>query len=439
MKQGVKMKKKIFITFALATFLISGHIYIKQKQEKNWNYFFSNNQNIFLNNSFDSLIDFFSLYYDFFNILGAKKQTSEIWKYHACIFKDEILKKNRYKFIFNQKKLKNLIETSCKHDVYTFEDRKIYPHFWYLCENKEKCEYIILKTDTHILTQDKKVYQKIAEKKFKQIDYNLFIQTYLKTDPKINPLFVGFNETGIGNSLFQYWGAFAYAKKWGQTIIPLRHKPIFDIFSTLQSEPKGIQPLSLKNFRFILAKNNIDFTTENLIIAQNSLRYENLIGYEDFIRKNSKFKHELTKKNKNFIQNLNKDNAVAVHIRRGDFLSHGTAILDMTYYNNAISCIKKNIQDPHFYIFSDDITWAKNNFNIGFPTTFIDWNTKDYEDLQLMTYFKNFIIANSTFSWWGAFLSTEENKLVLTPKHGFYKSEKPDRPLEKGWILIPEN
>ena len=432
------MKKKIIFTLTAIVLTITGYQFIQSRQKKNWNLFFSTEHNIFLNPSGFTQIDFFLSYYDFFDELGQKKETSEVWKYHACVFKDDILNKNKYLLSFNQKQLSNLIDSSCQKSAYTFENKKMYVQFWWLCENKNSCEYILLKTDTHFLTEKKSVYKIEPNHHLTKVDFDEYLQNNLKTDAKINPVFVGFSETGLGNNLFQYWSAFAYAHKWNKKLVPLNHRPILDIFSNLAQVPEDIEKLDLNNFRFILMKRHMDFESNQLIIAQNALRYENLIGIEDFIRKNSKFSKQPSALNQKFIRQLDKENAVAVHIRRGDFISQKMPLLSFSYYENALNYIKESIKKPHLYIFSDDIQWVKENFKPNADYTFVDWNKTDYEDLQLMTYFKNFIIANSTFSWWGAFLSTEKNKIVLTPKHGFYREEKPDRPLEKGWILIPE-
>ena len=120
---------------------------------------------------------------------------------------------------------------------------------------------------------------------------------------------------------------------------------------------------------------------------------------------------------------MKKENSVAVHIRRTDFKTAGIHILKMSYYEKAIKYMNDKLTTPHFYVFSDDINWCKENLKIPYPHTFVVWNKKDYEDLQLMTYSNHFIIANSSFSWWGAFLGRHPDKIVVTPKKGFYQLE----------------
>jgi hypothetical protein len=113
---------------------------------------------------------------------------------------------------------------------------------------------------------------------------------------------------------------------------------------------------------------------------------------------------------------INQDTC-SIHIRRGDYLGlpthHPTQSID--YYKNAIQIVGEK---KHFLVFSDDIEWCKENFNFLNNKTFISDN-KDYEDLYLMSLCKNNIIANSTFSWWGAWLNKNENKKVIIPSKWF--------------------
>lgn len=118
--------------------------------------------------------------------------------------------------------------------------------------------------------------------------------------------------------------------------------------------------------------------------------------------------------------------SVSIHIRRGDYIksfitkkAHGSCSLE--YYHNAIKKITKIIKKPHFFVFSDDINWTKHNLKISHPVTFIIQNSKDkdFRDLQLMSFCKYYIISNSSFSWWGAWLNRNPNKIVIAPKKWF--------------------
>ena len=105
------------------------------------------------------------------------------------------------------------------------------------------------------------------------------------------------------------------------------------------------------------------------------------------------------------------DNSVAVHIRRGDYVNNPAHfVCDLKYYQNAFKLIKEKVASPVFYIFSDDIAWAKENLIfVSRP------EIKDFEELILMSRCKNNIIANSSFSFWGAWLNTHNDKIVIAP------------------------
>lgn len=127
---------------------------------------------------------------------------------------------------------------------------------------------------------------------------------------------------------------------------------------------------------------------------------------------------------------ISSSNSVSVHIRRGDYMSskrvadvHGLCPLE--YYNKAIEKIAGLINQPEFFIFSDDIKWAKNNLTSSFFLHFIKGDkTKPCDDLNLMSQCKNHIIANSSFSWWGAWLSKYKNKIVIAPFKWFLDPRK---------------
>ena len=109
-------------------------------------------------------------------------------------------------------------------------------------------------------------------------------------------------------------------------------------------------------------------------------------------------------------------NTVSLHIRRGDYvnLSDHHLLLDISYYKNAVNMFK-NIEKV--VVFSDDIEWCKENLDIK-NTEFIE-NETDIVDLYLMSQCTHNIIANSSFSWWGAWLNKNDNKKVIAPKKWF--------------------
>lgn len=129
---------------------------------------------------------------------------------------------------------------------------------------------------------------------------------------------------------------------------------------------------------------------------------------------------KLNSLNKMCIKTLKESESVSLHVRRGDFLSEKYAakhagVADEQYYNHALSLIKQKVANPKFFVFSDDIPWCKEHFSLP-NVTYVDWNTgeESYIDMYLMTNAKHCIIANSTFSYWGAYLN-DNNPTVIYP------------------------
>lgn len=138
------------------------------------------------------------------------------------------------------------------------------------------------------------------------------------------------------------------------------------------------------------------------------------------------FSFKIAKEDKNFIdlaKSIEEDtNSVSLHVRRGDYLNISPTdyyqfggVATTNYYKNAVSYMLKRNKQAHFYIFSDDITWCKAEYKDLMPT-FIECNKKNksWRDMLLMSLCTNHINANSTFSWWGAWLSTK-NGITICP------------------------
>ncbi len=120
-------------------------------------------------------------------------------------------------------------------------------------------------------------------------------------------------------------------------------------------------------------------------------------------------------------------NSVCLHVRRGDYAQRDQnpehELLTLSYYTEAISYLVAKVANPHFFIFSDDIAWVKEHLPLPKTVTFVEGNAATPEnDLMLMKRCKYFIIANSTLSWWGAWLSVFPQKIVVAPKQWFAAS-----------------
>lgn len=120
-------------------------------------------------------------------------------------------------------------------------------------------------------------------------------------------------------------------------------------------------------------------------------------------------------------------NPVSLHIRRGDYTlaSEGNIALPIDYYQRAIKLLKQQFNSPTFFVFSDDIPYAKQNLPSDLNAEFVDHNDdfSSHEDLRLMSCCSHHIIANSTFSWWGAWLNPSEDKIVYAPRQWLLKAD----------------
>lgn len=137
------------------------------------------------------------------------------------------------------------------------------------------------------------------------------------------------------------------------------------------------------------------------------------------------------------------NNSISLHVRRGDYLNIKPndywqlgGVATEEYYHKCIDYIQKHVTNPHFYIFSNDIEWCQNNFKLK-NVTFITCNQgkKSWRDLHLMSECRHHIIANSTFSWWGAWLSPYKSGITLHPRWFIRNVETKDFYPEK-WICI---
>ena len=143
--------------------------------------------------------------------------------------------------------------------------------------------------------------------------------------------------------------------------------------------------------------------------------------YEEVIRQKMSLPSPQDEKSKEYLKEIEKSFSVSVHVRRGDYLSGNNPsyfvnLSETQYYKNAIDYIRGNYTNCKFFVFSDDIDWCKKNFT-GEDFLFVDGNsTKDaWKDIYLMCQCKANIVANSSFSWWGAYLGQKD--IVLAPSY----------------------
>jgi hypothetical protein len=161
------------------------------------------------------------------------------------------------------------------------------------------------------------------------------------------------------------------------------------------------------------------------------------------IRNEFSFEKPLFGDNKLVATQIAGDNSVSLHFRRGDYLSDAKTtrimnVCDVAYYKRAISHIAEKVKNPVFYIFSDDMDWVKQHVSFDYPAVYINHNKGEnsYIDMQLMSLCKHHIIANSSFSWWGAWLNASVDKVVVAPKCWFKNGMDDSDLIPEEWVRL---
>ena len=266
---------------------------------------------------------------------------------------------------------------------------------------------------------------------------------------------------GFGNQAFQYSLGLAL-KALGNEVFLERswftngnRAWVLDRFNTdCQFGPIRGQCVQEGNLRFhpeILKKYEQDTT---LVGYWQNEKY--FAGVEDQVRKDLTLRNYPSNRSLSIANQIHNTNSVFLHVRRTDSLSgsglknHG--VCPQSYYQRAASYISTRVQDPHFFIFSDDIAWCKQNIQVfGYPATFVDHNTTgvtespehevqktdngtEHEDWFLMRLCKHSICANSSFAWWAAYLNPNPDKIVVAPRQWFVSGSPHD-----GSEIVPES
>ena len=382
---------------------------------------------------------------EFLSLFFSEKEMSKLKNTHVCALQKNVLEKNKKILYTKTEELQKYFKDGCakkgdtvKEVVHPKWKRLLYKSFDEdrICDEKNECgallenneKQIVIGWDRYGLEVFAKEHNDIY--KYSGIEYDLS-QKY----PNLNKDYLnGFVEIkspsgGIGNQLFTYWSGVVYALKNNKKPLFYERSYIEDYLNLPFATTEKVEfkyeekPIYIRKYvnKFVDdGSSHHEINPQGNFIHLNgySQSWRNFIGYEDYIREHTVFKHPMLEKSNEISQKMQKENSVSVHVRRGDYVSHGYILLTQNYYSQAISYMKANLDNPHFYIFSNDVAWVKKNLKIDAPYTIVDWNQKDYQDLQLMSYCKHHIIANSTFSWWGAFLSKNKNKIVVSPnKH----------------------
>ena len=233
---------------------------------------------------------------------------------------------------------------------------------------------------------------------------------------------------GLGNIMFQIATAYATSLKNDMNLM-VDVTNYYGAHYGLDKYKKNI----LRNIQF--SKNPItdpsygekEFKFNELPKFEKSVKLSGYFQSEKYFKEYRKEVLELFSPTEEILNKINEnyssilDNEISsIHVRRGDYLHlenfHPTQ--KENYYQKAITHLDN---DTIYLIFSDDITWCKSNFDFIKNKIFID-NLEDFEELYLMSMCKNNIIANSSFSWWGAWMNKNENKKIISPESWFGKS-----------------
>jgi hypothetical protein len=259
----------------------------------------------------------------------------------------------------------------------------------------------------------------------------------------------------LGNQMFQYAFGFAleketkiktffdmsffrkkYARPYGLDVFDLNTKFVENILLKLQLQLIWKFRKHLKNKSFLglifFSEPHFEYYKYAFKIKPNTyiegfFQTEKYFEkYEDEIRDAFAFKTKPDKFNLYIMGQMSESNSVSVHIRRGDYVQKKRyqdlyAKCSLDYYKRGVEYIASKYENPKLYVFSDDIQWAKANWDLPYETVFVNHNSgeKNFEDMRLMSLCKHNIIANSSFSWWGAWLNNNKEKIVIAPKKWF--------------------
>lgn len=162
----------------------------------------------------------------------------------------------------------------------------------------------------------------------------------------------------------------------------------------------------------------------------------------DILRRELTLKNPLGEISSSWLKKiLDAECAVSLHVRHGDYLTplirNNSGILPLDYYKTCVDELKKDFPNLILFVFSDDLTWAKENLNFGVPIEFVEGCERDAEEMYLMSRCQHNIISHSTFSWWGAWLNPNPDKKVFAPYPWSRSSNGFHDIFPESWIKIP--
>lgn len=269
---------------------------------------------------------------------------------------------------------------------------------------------------------------------------------------------------GLGNQMFQY-AVYQELKYRGKEVAI----DDFTKYDGQETHPKGIEQVfgvtyekgTLKEYNRLTDSSRMFFERlrrklfgrkQKVCQEKDALKYTEeifaledayLIGYfqsekffsnvHDLIRKQFVFKETLmTDKAKEYLELINESNSISVHIRRGDYIKEKFApiyggICTAEYYQGAMQYMRENVNNPKFFLFTNDPEWVKENM-LEEDCILVECSDEStgHLDMMLMSNCKHNIIANSSFSWWGAWLNSNTEKIVIAPSKWINTTDSED-------------
>ncbi|UXY52069.1 alpha-1,2-fucosyltransferase [Pseudomonas tohonis] len=288
-------------------------------------------------------------------------------------------------------------------------------------------------------------------------------------------MIVFFGQGGLGNQLFQYAAARRLAEKTGQDLVLDAH--------WFENPRKGETPRALelkkyplsfrmatgseqKRWRLIRGRfgSKLSFLCNLTLLKEQGITVDTrvlnstgscyLLGYWQSEKYFNDIRGVLIDELKPLIPPSSEDdvvmalmsdsNSVSLHVRRGDYVSLQSAasyhgVCSLSYYNKAVLHMKEQLGDGlKFFVFSDDPDWVKENLNLDADVVYVSHNSPDdaFQDLRLMSACKHHILANSSFSWWGAWLGEWRDGLVIAPSRWYVSGKETPDLLPKEWLKI---
>ena len=249
---------------------------------------------------------------------------------------------------------------------------------------------------------------------------------------------------GLGNYMFQIAAAMVISKRDNKELkidisdISTIHNPVESYYKNIF---RNINFGEILNYNFIHKLQNNPMSFMGIPKINGNLKLDGYFQNEKYFKhyKDDILKlYEIDSDTNFYLHNkyseILNQNTCSIHVRRGDYVEKQNfhPLQPIEYYQKSISIIG---DDCLYLIFSDDIDWCKNNFNFIKNKIFISGNL-DYQDLYLMSMCTNNIIANSSFSWWGAWLNKNENKKVIYPSLWFKNGPNTTEIGCEKWIKI---